>query len=178
MVRRPVALLAAVLALTLALPVSAQWKWRDKAGQTQYSDLPPPSGVADQDILQRPAVGQRKAQAAAAPSAPASGASGVAGASGTANAAPPLAAKASEPELEAKRKKAEQEEAAKKKAEETRQAAVRAEACTRAQGNLRTFDAGVRVSRTNDKGEREYLDDAARAAEARRSRDIIANQCK
>jgi len=162
MFRRSVALLAAALALTLALPVSAQWKWRDKSGQTQYSDLPPPVGVADQDILQRPVVGQRKAQAAAAPSAPASGASGVAGATGTATAAPPLAAKASEPELEAKRKKAEQEE----------------EACTRAQGNLRTFDAGVRVSRTNDKGEREYLDDAARAAEARRSRDIIATQCK
>ncbi len=175
MFRRSVVLLATALALTLALPVSAQWKWRDKTGQTQYSDLPPPVGVAEQDILQRPVVGQRKAQAAAAPSAPASGASG---ASGTPAAAPLLAAKASEPELEAKRKKAEQEEAAKKKAEETRQAAVRAEACTRAQGNLRTFDAGVRVSRTNDKGEREYLDDAARAAEARRARDIIATQCK
>jgi hypothetical protein len=171
MFRRSVALLAAALALTLALPASAQWKWRDKTGQTQYSDLPPPLGVAEQDILQRPQVGQRKGQAAAAPAAPASGASGAA-------AAPLQAAKASEPELEAKRKKAEQEEAAKKKAEDTRQAAVRAEACTRAQGNLRTFDAGVRVSRTNDKGEREYLDDAARAAETRRARDIIATQCK
>ena len=175
MFRRSVALLTAALALTLALPVSAQWKWRDKSGQTQYSDLPPPVGVAEQDILQRPVVGQRKAQAATVPSAPASGAST---ASGAATAAPLLAAKASEPELEAKRKKAEQEEAAKKKAEETRQAAVRAEACTRAQGNLRTFDAGVRVSRTNDKGEREYLDDAARAAEARRARELIATQCK
>ena len=171
MFRRSVALLAAALALTLALPVSAQWKWRDKSGQTQYSDLPPPAGVADQDILQRPVVGKRKAPAVTAASVPASGASGPA-------AAPQLAAKASEPELEAKRKKAEQEEATKKKAEETRQAAVRAEACTRAQGNLRTFDAGVRVSRTNDKGEREYLDDATRAAEARRAREIITTQCK
>ena len=171
MFRRSVALLAAALALTLALPVSAQWKWRDKSGQTQYSDLPPPAGVADQDILQRPVVGQRKAPAATAASVPVSGASGPA-------AAPLLAAKASEPELEAKRKKAEQEEATQKKAEETRQAAVRAEACTRAQGNLRTFDAGVRVSRTNDKGEREYLDDATRAAEARRAREIITTQCK
>ena len=177
MFRRSVALLVAALALTLALPVSAQWKWRDKSGQTQYSDLPPPVGVADQDILQRPMVGQRKVPATAAPSASASAASGAAATSGAA-AAPLLAAKASEPELEAKRKKAEQEEAAKKKAEETRQAAVRAEACTRAQGNLRTFDAGVRVSRTNDKGEREYLDDAARAAEARRARELIATQCK
>ena len=171
MFRRSVALLAAALALTLALPASAQWKWRDKAGQTQYSDLPPPTGVAEQDILQRPVVGQRKSAPVIAASAVASAASGAA-------AAPLLAAKASEPELEAKRKKAEQDEAAKKKAEDVRQAAARAEACTRAQGNLRTFDAGVRVSRTNEKGEREYLDDATRAAEARRAREIITTQCK
>lgn len=171
MFRRSIALLAAALALTLALPVSAQWKWRDKTGQTQYSDLPPPAGVTEQDILQRPMIGQRKAPTATAVLPTASAASGAA-------AAPLLAAKASEPELEAKRKKVEQEEAAKKKAEETRQAALRAEACTRAQGNLRTFDAGVRVSRTNDKGEREYLDDTARAAEARRAREIIATQCR
>jgi hypothetical protein len=31
-----------------------QWKWRDKTGRTQYSDLPPPSAVPEQDILARP----------------------------------------------------------------------------------------------------------------------------
>ncbi|MGZ5241119.1 MAG: DUF4124 domain-containing protein, partial [Caldimonas sp.] len=63
---------AAVLLLA-ALPAEAQWKWRDKGGRVQYSDLPPPVGTPDQDILARPTVQQRRAAAAA--SAPASAAS-------------------------------------------------------------------------------------------------------
>ena len=35
----------------IALPAEAQWKWRDKGGHVQYSDLPPPAGTPDQDIL-------------------------------------------------------------------------------------------------------------------------------
>ena len=122
MFSRTAVVLAIVLGLAAALPVGAQWKWRDKSGQTQYSDLPPPAGVADQDILQRPTAGQRKPPPVAVA---ASGASAAA-------AAPALAAKASEPELEARRKKAEQDEATKKKAEDTRLASARAENCTRA----------------------------------------------
>jgi hypothetical protein len=36
----------------------------------------------------------------------------------------------------------------------------------------------VRVARMNDKGEREYMDDAARAAETKRLEGIIASDCK
>ena len=65
-------MLAALLGMTLALPAAAQWKWRDQRGQTQYSDTPPPPGIAEKDILQRPsAVVRHEAQPA---SAPASGA--------------------------------------------------------------------------------------------------------
>ena len=39
---------------SIALPAEAQWKWRDKSGHVQYSDLPPPAGTADQDILAAP----------------------------------------------------------------------------------------------------------------------------
>ena len=162
-------LIAAALGLALALPAFAQWKWRDKAGQTQYSDLPPPAGTAEADILLRPNAGQRRV-AAAPVAAPA--------ASGAASAAPRLAPKASEPELEAKRRKADEEVAAKKQADEARMAAARADNCVRAKAQMRTLDSGVRVTRTNEKGEREYLDDAARAAEAQRSRGIIASDCK
>src|ERR1017187_325860 len=62
----------AALAL-LALPAQAQWKWRDAAGHVQYSDLPPPSGTPDKDILSRPAV-QRRATAATLPASAASAA--------------------------------------------------------------------------------------------------------
>jgi len=158
---------AAVLGALLAAPAHAQWKWRDKSGQVQYSDLPPPAGIADNDILQRPNSALRRAPAAA-PIAPASAASG----------APTLAPKGTEPELEAKRHKAEQEEAAKKKAEADKIAAAKADNCNRAKAQMRTLDSGIRIARTNDKGEREILDDAARAEESKRAREIVASECK
>jgi hypothetical protein len=157
---------AAILGALLAVPAQAQWKWRDKNGQTQYSDLPPPAGIAESDILQRPNAAQRAAPAAAV------------AASGAASGAPALAPKGSDPELEAKRRKAEQEVAAKKKAEDEKLAIAKADNCMRAKGQLRTLDSGERIARTNDKGEREFMDDAARAAEAKRTQDIIASDCK
>ena len=158
---------AAVLGALLAVPAQAQWKWRDKNGQTQYSDLPPPAGIPESDILQRPNTGPRRA-VTTAPAA----------ASDAASSAPALAPKGSDPELEAKRRQAEQDVAAKKKAEEEKVAIAKADNCLRAKAQMRTLDSGVRIARTNDKGEREFLDDTARAAETKRTRDIIAADCK
>ena len=159
------ALLATLLGLCVALPASAQWKWRNKGGEIQYSDMPPPPGVADQDILQRPTT--RRVSTPATPASAASSAS-----------APPLEAiRASDPELDARRKKAEQELAERKKADDAALAAQRAENCARARDSLRTLDSGVRMQRINEKGEREYLDDAARAQESQRARDAISKQC-
>jgi len=158
--------LATLIGLGLALPAAAQWKWRDKRGQTQYSDLPPPPGVPESDIVQRPAAaGARRALVVTAPASAAS-------------AAPLAAARASDPELEARRKKAEQEVADKKKAEDAKIAATRADNCVRAKDQLRTLDSGIRIARVDSKGEREILDDTARAAEGRRMRDLIASECK
>jgi len=163
MPRLSILLLSALLGAAIALPAAAQWKWRDKGGQIQYSDLPPPQGVSDQDILQRPTSAQRRTAAAAAVApVPASAAS-----------APRV-----EPELEAKRRKADEEKAAKAKAEEEKIAATRADNCTRAKGYARQLDDGMRIARTNAKGEREYLDDKQRASEAQRAREIIASDCK
>jgi hypothetical protein len=86
--------------------------------------------------------------------------------------------RASDPELEARRKQAEQEAAAKKKAEDDKVAAARAENCKRAQAQMRTLDSGIRIARVNDKGEREILDDDARAAETKRTQGVIAAECK
>jgi hypothetical protein len=162
MPRLSVVVLSALLGACLALPAAAQWKWRGKDGQIQYSDLPPPSGTAEPDILQRPNVNQRRI---AAP-VPASAASGSITASAKV-----------EPELEAKRKKTEQEAADKAKAEEARIAALKAENCGIAKSYLRTLDDGIRIARTNAKGEREFLDDKGRADESKRTRDVIARDC-
>ena len=165
MPRLSVIAISVLLGAALSLPAVAAWKWRDKNGQTQYSDTPPPAGVAEQDILQRPRGTQPQVTAPAA-SAPASAASGLS------------AEKAVEPELEAKRRKLEAEQAAKAKAVEEKNAAARAENCTRAKSQLRALDDGVRLARTNEKGEREILDDAARATEIQRTRAMIASDCK
>jgi hypothetical protein len=42
---------------------------------------------------------------------------------------------------------------------------------------MRTLDSGVRIARTNEKGEREFLDDKARAQEVQRTRDALASEC-
>jgi hypothetical protein len=165
--------LFAVLGAVLALPAEAQWKWRDKGGRVQYSDLPPPATVSEQEILQRPNSAQRQTAPVARPvavaaSTAASAASGVA----------TLAPKTVEPELEAKRRKVEEEKAAKDKAEEQRMAAARADNCVRAKAQLRTLDDGIRIARTSANGEREILDDKGRAEERKRTADIMASDCK
>ena len=160
---------AALLGSTLALPAAAQWKWRDQGGRIQYSDTPPPPGVADKDILQRPGGANAVARAIPlAASAPASAASG------GLTPSPRLV----DPELEAKRKKAEQEDADKKKADDARAAAAKADNCARARAQLRQLDSGQRLSRANDKGEREFIDDKTRAQEAGRAREIMNSECK
>jgi hypothetical protein len=162
-----VCIAVSVLAVCLCAPAVAQWKWRDASGRTQYSDLPPPQGTPESAVLQRPS-GSRLRDSTPAPAA--------SGASAASSAALPVA-KTTEPELEAKLRKEEQEKAAKAKVEADRLAAQRAENCKRAQAQQRTLQDGLRVARLNDKGEREVLDDKGRAVEMERARAVIASDC-
>jgi hypothetical protein len=169
--RATLAVMASAL-LLVALPAEAQWKWKDKGGRVQYSDLPPPVGTPDQDILARPTPSRRAPMAAPAASAAASVPGAPAGASG------PLVPRVVEPELEAKRKRAEADQLAKNKVEEDRINGLKADNCARARSQLRTLESGIRVARTNDKGEREFIDDKQRADETRHARDAVAADCK
>jgi hypothetical protein len=170
---RPLVVLLAVLAVgAVALPAEAQWKWRDKGGHVQYSDLPPPAGTPDQDILARPSPTMRRTS----PSTAAPAAAPLAASTAAAGTAKPSAADA---ELEAKRKKAEADAAAKAKADQERNAALRADNCSRAKAQLTTLESGIRLAQTNAKtGEREFLDDNQRADEVRRTKDVISENCK
>lgn len=159
----------AAASLASVAPAVAQWKWYDKNRQVQYSDIPPPLGTPDKDIVQRPKIAQ-EALTAATP------------ASGPTSTAPAVTPKTVEPELEAKRRKAEQDAAARAKADakiaEERVAALRTENCNRARADIRTLDDGGRLARSNALGEREILDDRQRADELRRTRDLIAALCR
>ncbi|WP_395137363.1 DUF4124 domain-containing protein [Schlegelella aquatica] len=158
--------LALMIGLAVCLPAAAQWKWRDANGKVQYSDRPPPASVPEKDILQRPNGTLRVPAPAPAASA----------AEGNAPAKP--AAPAVDKELEARKKKEQQEQEAKRRAEEEKLAKARSENCARARSYLQSLESGMRIARTNDKGEREILDDAARAKETERARQVIASDCK
>ena len=165
----PTVLVGVALALCTAT-ASAQYLWRDKSGQLHASDLPPPSDVAAKDVLKRLAVGPRS-EAATRAAAPAAS-------------VPPtvVAAGASrdgvDPEIEARRKKAEQADQARAKAEEDRQAALRADNCQRARAQLATLASGQRLARVNAQGERTVLDDKARADESNDARRVMASDCR
>jgi hypothetical protein len=156
------ALLLASALLLAILPAQAQWKWRDKGGQITASDLPPPRDVPEKDILQRPDLSSRR------PPAPAASA-----ASGLQPGKPGV-----DKELDSRRRAGEQEQQAKARADEEKLAAQRAENCRRARGHLSALESGQRIARTNDKGEREILDDKGRADEMRRANEVITSDCR
>ena len=153
----------------------AQWKWKDAKGQVHISDLPPPRDIPEKDVMQRPSDAARRAAATAAAQASAASAP-VPAAAG--QAAAPAAKPKVDPELEARRSRQEQEQKAKDKANEEKVNAQRAENCQRARQQVATLESGMRIARLNDKGEREVLDDKARAEEMQRARQVIASECR
>lgn len=156
---RPLLVLAGCL---YALSASAQWQWLDKDGRRVFSDRPPPAEVPEKNILKRPG-----ARGAAAPSV-----------ANTPAAAQPAAPAGVDKGLQDKRKQAEDAEAAKRKAEEERNARIRAENCSRAQQAKSGVDSGARMARVNEKGEREFMDEAALAAESQRLQGLINENCR
>ena len=158
--------LLGLLALA-ATAASAQsiWKWRDRDGHVMVSDRPPGAEIPDRDILQRPSV-------AHVPPASSDGA-----------AAPASAASAGmDKDLEARKNKLVQAQAAAKEAKanaaKERLASEKAQNCQRARNQLQMLQSGVRMARANDKGEREFLDDKARADEIARTQQLISANCE
>ncbi|MBU1359714.1 MAG: DUF4124 domain-containing protein [Gammaproteobacteria bacterium] len=162
------------LSLALALPVSAsaQWQWIDKDNKKVFSDKPPPVDVPESKILKQPKNSSRVLPPSATTPTPAA----------DATATPPkvVVPKPSgvDKELEEKTRKAEEAEKAKQAAEAQKLAQAKAENCNRARQGKATFDSGIRVARINPQGEREVLDDKARAAEQQRLQSVIDSDCK
>ncbi len=147
----------------------------DGNGRKVFSDRAPPPEIPESRIIKRP-VGM------SAPVEPSYGVP-VADAKASEQTKTPATTSAPAPsavdkELEAKKKKQQEAEQAKRKAEEAKIAQAQADNCKRAKEAKATYDSGVRISRTNAAGEREVLDDAARAAETKRLMEIIATDCK
>lgn len=164
-------LLLALVALSFSGWSVAQWQWVDKDGRKIFSDRAPPPDIPEKSILKRPGktmseVPKAAEDAASAPEAD----SAVPG-------MPAPKASAVDKTLEAKKKQVAQAEADKRKAEQERIQTARAENCTRAKQAKMTYESDVKIIRTNAAGQREVLDDAARAAELQRIERIIAQDC-
>lgn len=163
----------ALVMICVCASAMAQWQWIDKDGRKVFSDRAPPPDVADKNIVKRPAgrVAASSAPVAEAPSADAAQPA-------TAPALVASAPKGVDKELEAKKKQAADAETAKRKADEERITKTKIENCARAKQAKTTFESGVRVARTSPTGEREVMDDAARAIELKRIQAIIDSDCK
>lgn len=178
----PKSLLLLIAAWTLSLSAAAQWQWIDKDGRKVFSDRPPTSDIKDKDILKRPGRGSAtvavpSSEAADTGAAPAAAAAAAAKVKARVDPnAPKISGK--DAELQAKKKKLEEEAAVKKSAEDEKVAQNQAENCDRAKKAVATYQSGVRVGTTNAKGEREMLDDTARAAETKRMQAIVDRDCK
>ncbi len=167
------------LALTgwaFALSAAAQWQWIDKDGRKVFSDRPPTADIKDKDIIKQP-VGRGRAPASATTTegSEATAPAGAAVAKVNAN-TPKISGK--DAELQARKKKLEDEEAAKKKADEENLALGKADNCERGKKGLASLQSGVRISTVDAKGERQFMDDNTRAAESKRLQSIVDSDCK
>ena len=169
---------AVVLAGFTSTPSEAQWAWKDGNGRLVYSDRPPPSDIKPAQIVRQPS-----APMLATP-APASGAADDAGKPSDAKNPDAKNAPASnapktiaEREMEFRKRQQERADSDKKAAEEQTKSAAKTAECDRARGYMKSLEDGVRITRTDAAGNREFLDDAQRAAEVERTRKIIQSTC-
>ena len=165
----------ALACLTFSAVALAQWQWMGKDGRKVFSDRSPPPEIQEKDILKRPPGSVRTEAALPVPAADAAKPVPAAAAPSPKASGPKVSGK--DAELEAKKKKADEEEAAKKKAEADKVAAAKAENCTRAKSGLATLQSGVRIASVDAKGERVVMDDSARALETKRAQEVISSSC-
>jgi len=162
-------------AVLMSTTAWAQWQWISQDGHQVFSDRAPPPEVAEKNILKRPsALTARNALPAALA---ASAADIAAAASAPQNAANPPKLKGIDKDLIAKKQQADQAEEEKRKAGQAKTLKIKIENCSRAKQAKASFESGMRMGRTNEKGEREVLDDTMRADEIKRIQTIIEADC-
>jgi hypothetical protein len=147
---------AIVLVLSVLFATAAagqQYKWIDKDGKVRYGDVPPP-GVEVQRLKPPP------------PGTPP-----------PAGAAKKDGAKGLTPEQAFRKRQEDAEKDQQKQAAAEQEAKAKQENCAQAQSTLRTLESGQRISRTDAKGERVFLEEAEIAKETAKARDAVKQWC-
>jgi Domain of unknown function (DUF4124) len=159
--RSPIRLFIAAAILLAAATVTAQvYRWVDKDGKVQFTDVPPPANATKAEpkkVLDAPGG----AAAAATPSPQKS-----------------IAEQAKEFDKRRKEQAKSGDEKAKKDEEAKKNADIDSENCRNAKSALRDLETGRPINRTAESGERYYLSEEQRQAEAARAREIAGNACK
>lgn len=142
--------------LALILPVHSEtYRWVDENGRVHYSDRPPPGNVKQQKEI--------KTRTRAAP------------ASSAAAAESPKSYVEQEAEFRKRQAERTEREAAEQRAQQ--EAAEKRRNCEQARARLAALQAGARVTRYNDRGEQEFLDDKQIAEEIRQMQKSVADWC-
>jgi hypothetical protein len=157
-----------LLAVGLMISAAAsaqQYKWVDKNGKVQYGDTPPP-GVNATRLR-----GPTGAPAPAATAAPA----GKDGKDAKPAAKGPLTP--AQQDAEFRKRQEEADKSRDKQAKSAEEEQAKRENCSSAREQLTVLESGQRVSRTDAKGERFFIDDDQRAADIARARKLVQQWC-
>ncbi len=150
---------AAIAAGTLS-PAHAQWVWKDESNHTVVSDQPPPNNIPLKNIIKTP-------RGSSLTRKPIESDTDSAGSDAKKDSEPQTLA---EKDMDYKKRQKEAAEASQKQADEANKAKAQQDRCKTLRSNLAGLESGIRIARTNEKGEREYLDDSQRQSEIQKSR--------
>lgn len=152
MKRSLIASLIACMAIAFATTAAAQvFQWKDANGKTIFSDKPPPSDAKQKRTIVPNAV--------------------------KASATSPQKTLA-EKDLEFRKRQKETQEQSAKHEEEQKTLAEKKERCDNMRRHAQALDSGVRIARTNDKGERYFLSDDQRQEELAKTRQSMESGCQ
>ena len=148
------------------------YKCIDSSGKTTYLQSPCPSGAKSAALSRTvpPALPQAEPAAGAAGADKADKAGKAAKASGPKSAA--------ELELEFRKRKLEQEKSREKEEQKLAETKAREENCRNARLQVISLESGVRQLRIDEKGERQYLDQAGIEQEKASARSLAEQWCK
>ncbi len=177
-IRTAIHTFTAVMAIVFSLSAMAQYQWLDASGRKVFSDQPPPANIPAKRILQQPGKAAAAAPAASSATEEKPADSPEVANKPAAKTTAPVKITSKDKDLEAAKKKLDDEAVAKKKEEQDVRDKATADNCVRAKQAKTTLTSGVRLNQYNAKGERVFMDEASRMVEAKRIDGIIATDCK
>jgi hypothetical protein len=164
-----------VLGVFLIFATGAQaqvYKCVDAGGKTTYLQSPCPSGAKSTAI-------SRTVPPAAPQSEPDAGASGAEMADKAGKGTKASGSKsAAELEQDFRKRKQEQEKAREKEEQKLAETQAREENCRNSRLQIINLESGARQSRIDEKGDRQYLDEAGVEREKGNARKLVADWCK